>query len=519
MPVPGGPGMVTSSYVGNTGAPNASANTAVPRKLKIEFLAADGATVVPYPLVRVERDQKDASHTLYVENCKFRIAAVRPDGSRDTAARGTVRLVEVSNALLAPNHTFSYMGESFGTASALGHYRVPKPTDPFRDFSHLALGSGGRTEAQTLRSLAGPRFSHDGSTVEANWDALLRAQSAVTGLSQGFEDSDQTEVGQWVDQVRYKLEEGASQATFDVGGNGGIPGWFEAEFWDTVAKMRQSADQLSSVVGSKVTGLDVPAVNNPICPPPDSLFFVCPFESTVRINPTQPWYENDRVDGPASGIYHGLSWSAPHDITSTVWHEARHCWQYQQEDSDHDGIPDAVLDPEASPAILDSMNVARAGGVNPEFDFRGPIYPDLGVVGSDPDGLALQSDAVERDAMRWEMRKVATVLQGAAGCFESLTPTRRTSSVPIYDLEPVSGVGSGGKLVPELFRIVVRDTESKALTGVKIFVQVETSAIPAPGETDPGNGSARVIDRGSQQNSETTNALGLTGVGGLSVSV
>jgi hypothetical protein len=195
--------------------------------------------------------------------------------------------------------------------------------------------------------------------------------------------------------------------------------------------------------------------------------------------------------------YHGLHIIEPHRLDSVVKHEARHCWQHKWADSsdgDGDRLPDSVPDAGA-PALFDSSFTGRYSGGNPEFDFS-LSYPD------DPE---LVRDAVERDAMRWEVRTAGANVANNLACIESPVAPLAPGIVPIYDLHPVQctppcefgvSVNANGRMPTSIWGSsgAASMTLSERVTGIVVRLSRETDPIPGDGESERGSAEAWVVD-------------------------
>ena len=283
-------------------------------------------------------------------------------------------------------------------------------------------------------------------------------------------------------------------------------------FWDEIRQMKANADTIVRSVAGSVTGFTAPPPSTPICPTTGPYAaLVCPFSDVVRFNIRGGFDSQFRENRSASGTYHGLNWTESRSLSALVWHEARHCWQFHQPDVDRDGLPDSVTDVMASQAVVDSPNIERSGGINPEFDFLGSGFPpasaDTGFANADPSGMVLESEAVERDAMRWESRNGIASLDGALDCVEAVfgTPVPNLG-YPLVDL----GNLKLGRYV-NLLTVFAKDSHSTPVSGVRVWAQRETASLP--GSQEPGNPDARVLD--PRDNEPKTNALGIAAEGGL----
>ncbi|MGA7990278.1 MAG: hypothetical protein WCC53_02490 [Thermoanaerobaculia bacterium] len=510
LPVPSGEGIVAVILAGNTaGKPDATALTAVPRKLKIEFLDENH---LPQPItsnqvVRVVKylDPTDPSHSLYVEKCWVRIVATLPDGlTIDTDAKGYVSLFEKQNDTLEQAKRLSYGGEK-GLATFLREANATPSGPRPGEFLALPLADHGATLPIDLYSLAGPR-KNSANVQRVGWDAWVLAQPTI-GSSRALEESDIFHVPQWADQGRYELLSTDATPRFIKDGINPLPDWLEAEAWDVIADMRQSPDPIAAEVGSAV---------NDVSPPTDGfgtgavLAYVIRPQRIVQLEVTKFTGDETRFDsafGPV--LYHGFNVTETHRTRALIAHEARHCWQNTLPDSDPggpDGIPDSVgIDTEAY-SILDSHSTRRPNGLNTEFDFAGPSVPDTSQL--------IRSDARERDAIRWEKRYANSALTPDNGCIGppeiqqgGWTATINAAGVPVIELttlDPISIWGRSSLSWPDLQTGISRSTWSVLVTARR-----ETAAIP--GEQETPSAGAQVVDT---VKGPSDSAIGVTGDGG-----
>ena len=488
--VPGGPGLVRSALVGNAAVPSATANTAVPRKLTIQFLDENGQNVVPEPVVKLEKvaDPDSPGHSLYVERSKARVAATLiGSGAVDSSARGYAGLREKANELLDPRlggiFQYSYAEKIGLAATVLAQYGHPQIGDYANKQNTLFVLVGGYGPVMTLDSIAQPRMRLDGSRI-STWDSYLVAVPTISGRSQGLQESDpgQGRVQQWVDRTTTR----GLGATLDVTtGQNDIPDWLEAIAWEGVMDLRSSTVSIENDVGNAVSDIQRGSSAN------GEWAFVARGSRIIRFDASAipagaSWI---RRDGALAGTsaYHGLQWSEFHCLAATAKHEARHTWQNTLLDQDGDGLPDVetVSDPYAT-ALFDSPFHQRLYGQNTEFDLFGRATAD---------DSWLVSDARERDALRWETRSAGTSIASNLKCLQAASGQRVPGAYPIYDFGPAT-VGqptvlalTADALVPE-FRWGL--PTSNLFTGLTVQLKRETA--PVPGDTAPGNPGAVILD-------------------------
>ena len=470
----------------------------VPRKLRIDYLDENGQPQSPLlpPTVRVERlpDQPPyQNHNLYAEKTQVRVVATLPGTNEiDTTASGYAMLAEQPNTLLDPLKQLSYQGEKNATATRLSVFADPQIADPTASNGQIPI-VGGQSPLIKLYSLAGPREDVNLTAQQTAWTAKLIARPTTVNVPRDFKDSIVNLIPQWSDQGSYGLAAGASQSSFTANPSGsGLPDWLEALSWDVIGQMRQGVGQTDSYaqqVGLAVLDVKAPEAG---CSIP-WYAFVCSYQQTIRYDTRYFRTDKLRVDSFNNTIYHGLLASTEHFMTSNVQHEARHCWQNTQPDnSDLDKLPDSFLDAaEQARALylLDSPNTSRAGGLNPEFDFRGSGQAD----NQGSDEIAIRNDALERDAMRWEARNADLVLGSGADCVEIIPTLLQSSSpsTPIYDLGTGTTVAVDVRAKAESYNVITGQPEL-LLSGVLVGIQSQTD--PVPGETATGNAAAQVTD-------------------------
>jgi len=502
--LPGGPGVLRAVASVNGGAREASANTAVPRKLKIEFLDENGV-VSESPVVRVHArpDPADSSHSLYAELCKVRVQAViESTGAPDPTARGWVVLSEAADEDSDPRFPRSYNRVDLRpAATVLTDAEVPNsiPWEQ-RDYKLEALDNHGKTGDLDLWGLAAPRKDRQ-DTQLVTWAAKLIAKPALSARLRGFTESAVAEVPQWADQGSYLITEGAGgalQVSFREGSNQ-LPDWLDAAFWNRIAEMRGSSDALVRDVAEAVDGMTA----DPSGGLSKAWAFVEWGSRYVRYNVKKIDSDVIRLDQPfARQVYFGLGIAEQRFLSSNVAHEARHCWQHTLTDLDGDHLPGSVPDP-AAQYLVDSPSLLRPqlGGTNPEFDFSGdgPGLDDRH--GDNEDSMAAIRAAVERDAVRWEGRTSGATVDSGLHCAEQLSGSLLSNSSAVYDLAdaPAYQVLVDALLVGAQATDRWSDRDggysSQYLPGVLVQAKVETVA--APGTTEPGVAGARLVEPGS----------------------
>ena len=135
--------------------------------------------------------------------------------------------------------------------------------------------------------------------------------------------------------------------------------------------------------------------------------------TVIRIPPYEWWYRYE-IPGtePVDSTYHGLLRSVPQNafLSFTLFHEARHCWQFQLRQngrSDNDGDFLVQSPPPSSPEIADAPYPT-----NPEFSFLGDG------VDATTDDRALQNamwrEALEHNSDRFAIGRVGVGLTSAS---------------------------------------------------------------------------------------------------------
>lgn len=517
MPSGAGQGKRAGRAAGAGATLTAHANTAVARKLKIQFLDENEApSDVPVVRVHPVPDPADPGHSLYAELCKVRVQAIyESSGAPDPTARGWVVLTEAKNESSEEAFPRSYNRTNLRpAATVLTDYLDPRSIRwEARDYRLEPLDAEGETRVLDLWSLAAPRKDNLNQQMRT-WVAKLVAKpSRSTGL-RGLMESAVKEVPQWEDKGSFQITEGTGGA-LSVGfqeGQNQLPDWLDAAFWNRIAEMRRSSDQLVRNVAEAVDGV----TSDPSGGFSKAWAFVYWGTQYVRFNVKKIDSDLVRLDQASTRqVYHGLGIASPRFLSSAVAHEARHCWQHSVPDSDGDRLPGSVPYPAAT-YLLDSPSSLRPVGNNTEFDFLGDDADD----GVDDDGRAVIREAVERDAVRWEGRSSGATVDSGLGCayqvFDPETMTQLSGSV--YELRDPA---PAGQVVPSAVAVEAmatdqwwdrdRDSHSWWVNGVLVQATVETVA--APGTTEPGVAGARIID--PRSNTPEASALATTGAAGV----
>ncbi|MCJ7797637.1 MAG: hypothetical protein MUQ56_12915, partial [Thermoleophilia bacterium] len=320
-----------------------------------------------------------------------------------------------------PDWRFSYQGDRF-VASNL---RSDRPSPGY--LTSITMREG-HTDPFELLSLAGPRH-RDGTTdylatKPAAWDAILSACLALPGtpcdlVPQPPEElhplliNGRGNVGQWVDQQTYSR----SGSTLN---QNTMRDWLEAAAWDVLSNATASGDPVTAAVGNAVQVLsqDLELEEGDI----RDVYGVVKSDHNARVSLFAEYLNFDafRWDTWMGMYYHGLLSDSPRALTHLIFHEARHCWQFQTPwvDTDGDGVPDTpeAVDPHALRLKDDEyagLSQWQSGNFEVHFNGQGNAEPPCRNPSTD---CCLRAAQVERDADHftvWATGGAANVLSNA----------------------------------------------------------------------------------------------------------